>query len=367
MKIKNKFTAHRWAVFSVLIIASIVQLLVIKPVHPDTISSPGLDPPLPLSEISCWAYQLQGITEPHAVDRLVESQYDLLVLEPTRTDWSSDDREFDTHAMVERLKSTPASDGDHRKLVLAYVDIGEAEDWRWYWTWSAKWDSGDPMPDDWPDFILARDPDGWEGDYPVAYWNPDWQDIVIYGENQDSSPYGDYTSAMDEIISDGFDGVYLDWVEGYENPDVIRAARSDNVDPKTEMVEFIRKIRDYAISRNPDFLIVQQNATTLIDGHPEITEIIDGIAQEGVWFTGDAADSWNDRNGYDLITDPDLSREYIDWLDLYRENGVTVFVCEYALDFADDAYDRAYENGFIPYVTRTPLNRLTTTLPPGLD
>jgi hypothetical protein len=127
-----------------------------------------------LADVAYWAYQIQDINAPGAVDSLVASHYDMLVIEPTRTDWSSDDKNFDTRGMVTRLKNSQASDGTHRKLIIAYVDIGEAEDWRWYWTWSKDWDcTGDP-PAAWPDYILACDPDGWTGNYPVAYWDPLW-------------------------------------------------------------------------------------------------------------------------------------------------------------------------------------------------
>ena len=38
---------------------------------------------LPLDQVRFWAYQLQGLSETGAVDALVDSHYDLLVLEPT--------------------------------------------------------------------------------------------------------------------------------------------------------------------------------------------------------------------------------------------------------------------------------------------
>ena len=92
--------------------------------------------PIPLDQVKYWAYQLQDINTPGTVDSLVASHYDMLVLEPTRTDWSSDDKYFNTSEMVKQLKNSFAHDRVHRKLVIAYIDIGEAEDWRWYWNWS---------------------------------------------------------------------------------------------------------------------------------------------------------------------------------------------------------------------------------------
>jgi uncharacterized protein (TIGR01370 family) len=64
----------------------------------------------------------------------------MLVLEPTRTDRG--DRDFDTPGMVTQLKNSMASDGTHRKLVVACIDIGGAEDYCFYW--QEGWTSGDP-------------------------------------------------------------------------------------------------------------------------------------------------------------------------------------------------------------------------------
>jgi len=323
--------------------------------------------PLNIDEVSTWAYQLQGLSEDGAVDALVASNYDMLVLEPTRTDWSSDDMHFDTKGMVNQIKQSMAGDGEHRKLVLAYVDIGEAEDWRWYWTWSRENnpDPTDPLPDDFPDFILARDPDGWSGNYPVAYWDSDWKDIVIYGVNTGNDPNRDYNSVIDEVIKDGFDGVYLDWVEAFENDAVIAAAEAEGLDPAEEMIKFIAEIKAYATARDPDFIIVQQNGSALLDGHPELLNYIDAIAQESIWFGGDATDDWNDPDGYDKPVDPSLTAEYISNLSQFKAAGKPVFDCEYAVDYASTAYANSYAQGYVPYVSRTPLSRLTTTPPPA--
>jgi cysteinyl-tRNA synthetase len=331
---------------------------------PIALSGSNLAEPMSLAEVTYWAYQLQDISVPGAVDALVASHYDMLVLEPTCTDWSSDDRYFDTKQMVQRLKNSRASDGVHRKLVLAYLDIGEAEDWRWYWDWSTDWDcTGDP-PAGWPEYILVCDPDGWSGNYPVAYWDEDWKDVIIYGEHQGSHPDRDYDSAIDEAIKDGFDGIYLDWVEAFEDADVVAAAQAEGLDPAVEMIAFIQEMRDYAAARDPNFRIVQQNAAALIDGHAELFGIIDAIAQEAVWFDGDATDEWDDPDGTDWVNDAGLTTYYIGYLDQYLDEGLPVFNCEYALTYAATAYANSYARDYVPYVTRRSLSRLTTTPPP---
>jgi len=321
--------------------------------------------PLPLSSIAFWSYQIQDVAATGAVDALAASHYDMLVLEPTRTDWSSDDKYFNTKGMVTQLKNSLAHDGAHRKLLIAYIDIGQAEDWRWYWMWSTGWDcTGDP-PANWPDYILACDPDGWGGNYPVAYWDTAWKDIVIYGQNTGSDPARDYTSVIDEAIRDGFDGIYLDWVEGFENEAVIAAAEAAGVDPAQEMIAFMQEMRAYAEARHPGFIIIQQNASALADGHPELFTVIDAIAQEEIWFGGDATDDWNDPDGYDVPVDPTLTAEYISFLDQFLAAGLPVFDCEYALDDAGTAYANAAAHGYVAYATRRSLSQLTSTPPPG--
>ncbi|MDX1699085.1 MAG: endo alpha-1,4 polygalactosaminidase [Melioribacteraceae bacterium] len=324
-----------------------------------------LNSPLPLEQVKYWAYQIQDISYPGAVDYLVNSKYDMLVLEPTCTDWSSDDKLFDTAEMINRIKNSAASDGVHRKLVIAYIDIGEAEDWRWYWNWSYDWDCEPPLPQDWPSYIVSCDPDGWSGNYPVAYWDENWQDLTIWGQNQNSQPYGDYTSIIDETILHGFDGIYLDWVEAFEDERVMTRAQLENKDPAVEMINFIQKMRDYASIRNPEFIIIQQNAASLIEGHPELLSKIDAIAQEAVWYDGDADVDWENPAGYDYVNESDLVNYYMEYLEQYLDGNIPVFTCEYALDYADSAYKRSYDKGYIPYVTRRSLSRLTTTPPTG--
>jgi len=319
---------------------------------------------LPLSEVRFFAYQIEDLFLPGAVEKLAATHYDMLILEPTRTDVENAD--FDTRSMVETMKSSKASDGVHRKLVIAYIDIGEAEDWRWYWTWSKNWEKGDPRPADWPDYILIHDPDGWEGNYPVAFWDKRWKDIVIYGKNTPAAPGRNYTSIIDEVIQDGFDGIYLDWVEAFENDAVIAEAKRFGKDPAQEMISFMKEMRDYAGQRLPEFIIIQQNAASLIDGRADdLLSVIDAVSQEAIWYDGEATDNWYNPNGHDIENDQDLKDHYIHYLDRYAERGVPVFAVEYALHHADAAYAAAIEKRYIPYCTRRSLSRLTTTPPPG--
>lgn len=84
-----------------------------------------------------------------------------------------------------------------RRLVISYMSIGEAEDYRYYW--KNEWN------DDPPEWLDKENP-RWKGNYKVEYWNPDWQSII----------FGSTDSYLDKIINAGFDGVYLDIIEAFE-------------------------------------------------------------------------------------------------------------------------------------------------------
>lgn len=107
-------------------------------------------------------------------------------------------------ATVRALQRKPAGS---RRIVIAYLNIGQAEDYRSYWR--KGWRLGSPS------WILARDPDGWKGNFPVAYWKPAWQDLIAGGDG-----------LLASIAALGFDGVYLDWVGGFEDRAVIAAGKA---------------------------------------------------------------------------------------------------------------------------------------------
>lgn len=83
------------------------------------------------------------------------------------------------------------------RLVIAYMSIGEAEDYRYYW--QAGWHPGNP------EWLGKENPD-WPGNYKVIYWHSDWQSII----------YGNNSSYLKKIIDAEFDGVYLDLIDAFE-------------------------------------------------------------------------------------------------------------------------------------------------------
>ena len=98
-----------------------------------------------------------------------------------------------TAADIQSLK-TKANGGN--RLVIAYMNIGAAETYRYYW--QDKWKKGRPG---W----IKKEYDGYPDEYWVKFWKKDWKEI-IYGNDQS------YTK---KLLNAGFDGAYLDNIEGY--------------------------------------------------------------------------------------------------------------------------------------------------------
>lgn len=95
------------------------------------------------------------------------------------------------------VKSLKVKANGGTRLVIAYMSIGEAEDYRYYW--KEEWETNPPS------WLLEENPD-WPGNYRVKYWDENWQSII----------YGNDDSYLKKIIDAGFDGVYLDVVDAFE-------------------------------------------------------------------------------------------------------------------------------------------------------
>ncbi len=211
----------------------------------------------PLATVKSWGYQLQA----YDFNRLVLSPHDLLVIDLAR---DGTDRQF-TRREIERLRRHP--DGG-RRIVLAYMSIGEAEIyrdyWRWYWggSWYANllgWFLA-------PKWVGAENSD-WRGNFAVRYWDPGWQSQII-GK----------AGYLERIMEAGFDGVYLDKVDA-----CLDAIARDRPSAKDDMRAFVRRIADTARAASPGFMIVPQNGEELLDD-AAYTALIDGIAKEDLLF-----------------------------------------------------------------------------------
>lgn len=314
-----------------------------------TASACGASGISPLAGVQTWMYQLQGMTTDAQINALGVQPYDMLVIEANNTVKGLEN--FDTTGMVARLHTKP--DGSARK-VLAYIDIGEAESFRTYWT--SSWQAPTATSPGTPDFIIKADPDGWAGDFPVAFWDPRWQALWL-------GPNG----AVARLAREGFDGVYLDWVEAYAEPSVAAAAQAAGVDPAQAMVDFIAKIRAAGRAVNPQFAVIQQNASGLIDdaGASALLPNIDAISQEDTWFGGTAGAKWGSASGGDQAAAAADTQWTVAQLQEYCTGNLPVFTIDYAFQTANAqaAYTNSRNLGFHPLVSQIALSNPTTTPP----
>jgi cysteinyl-tRNA synthetase len=295
----------------------------------------------PLQEVSAWAIQLQGLEQQHAVERLERAAVGLVVIDPTRTVRGQES--YPTRDVVARLRRS--------KICLAYLNVGQAEAYRTYWR--AHWRAPTAARAGEPTYLVTVDPDGWEGNYPVAYWDLRWKGVL----------WGSPDAPLDQALADGFDGVFLDWILGFAEPLVVHEARRAGVDPAAAMVALVRDLRLYARRRRPGFLVLALNGASLVEQRPEFAGVVDGIGQENLSFRGRAGAKWEDADAGDHAipargdwSTATLARR----LQACRDRGLPVFTLDYAADpeNASRARERSTGLGFVAFVSRTPLDRL---------
>ena len=215
-----------------------------------------------LRDANAWGYQLQG-----ARPERIAQDIDLLVVDHSAD--GSGPRTF-TREQVEQFRRR---EGGRPRIVLAYMSIGEAESYRYYW--SPLWAMSAPS---W----LGPENRTWRGNYLVRFWERGWQRLIFDSgssplrrlaelHSPTSMPY------LDQILEAGFDGVYLDRVDAFEGWLKERATA------ERDMVELVKAIAAHARARRPGFLIVPQNGEELLR-HPDYVSVLDGVAKEDLFY-----------------------------------------------------------------------------------
>jgi cysteinyl-tRNA synthetase, unknown class len=304
-----------------------------------------------LKSVKTFMSQLTNLDKPGAVDRLAQSGYDMLIVEPTFNMKGS--QNFDAQAMVKSLH-----DGKPGRIVLAYLNIGEAENSRIYW--GTEWNGSAAKGPIRPGYLLGPDPDGDDDSFLVRYWRPRWQNIFL-GKS----------GVLDKLMADGFDGVYLDRIDVYDDDTLDDAADRDKVLPATAMVNFISAIRQHIRKSKPDAVVVAQNAAYLLDDEPKILRAVDGVAFEDTWYAGRDDAGWNDADAGDIpntAPDEDSTPSLVRQYHKYLRAGLPVFTIDYCVAAANAArvYRQSADDGFIPLVTRVSVENPTPTPPPNL-
>ncbi len=328
-------------------------------IRPSQVSASPEEATSPLADVKDWLILLDTGLDEEILQQIVESSYDVVILDFIPSEVGR--RDFPMAAAIERMHRS-----SNPKLVLAYIDIGETEAYRTYW--EQDWQIGNPA------WILGDDPDGWEDNYPVAFWEDDWRAIWL----------GD-DGLLHQILDMGYDGVYLDWVAAYEDELVIEAARRDGVDEKFEMIAWVGSISAMVRDSCDTCVIVAQNAAELVEA-PEFLRSVDAIAQEHVWFDGGVenrpqgdcplprTEADIDTEAYRESLSPACRRQFDDYPDgtlhsssdvylsdllLAQDQGLVVLTVDYALDAENIAWivETAQSYDFVPFVGARALDR----------
>ncbi|MFB9992391.1 MJ1477/TM1410 family putative glycoside hydrolase [Deinococcus oregonensis] len=274
-----------------------------------TVSSQSTPRHQQLQAVKTWGIQLTGYGNTR-LEAVAASKFDLVVVDPT-----DDNAVLWTTAEVARAARGTSGQG---KLLIAYLSMGAAESYRPYW--KPGWRVGNPA------WLLAEDPD-WPGNYDVAYWNTDWQRIAL--------------AQLDRAIDAGFHGTYMDLIDAYQRNPERPSARAD-------MVTWVCRIAAHARARDPEFLIIPQNAADLLTD-PRYAACVDATGQEETFVYAT-----------DQPTEPERERTQLADYQLWKKAGKPVLTLDYANNPAlvTQVYQKARQAGLVPYVTKVGLDTL---------
>ncbi len=263
-----------------------------------------------------------------AVQKLASSDRDLIFIDAAFSsdgDW--------TPAEIETIRA-----GKKGRHVVAYVSIGEAEDYRPYW--QKSWDADkDGKPDATaPKFLTTENPD-WKGNYRVRYWQPEWQQIML--------------PAVDKVVAQGFDGIYLDIVDAFEFYEYDATTKDwldDRPNPETDKTyraDMIATIAQRARAKNPGFLVIPQNAPQLL-AHADYRDLISAIGVEDLFVAGKK------------LRSEKQSRYVVGFLEKLKSQGKPVLVIDYpkATEVHAAAFELAAKHGFTLLLTDRELTTL---------
>lgn len=292
-----------------------------------------------LYAVNDWLYVLQpGVVGLPAIEA---SAYDALVIDYSLDGDASSEL---TAAQVGALKASG-------KVVLAYLSIGEAEDYRFYW--QATWND-QPAPDpDAPAWLGPFNPE-FPNNYKVRYWQAAWQ-AILFG-----TPTGPNKSYLDRIVDQGFDGIYLDIVDAftYWDEDGERPRAQSRVD----MMNLIAALANYArVTRGrPGFLVFPQNGIDVVRDGDDVLDAAGASFLSTISGVGIEDLFWNETSPQN----PADTNYRLSILDQFQAAGLAVVLVDYVwdqnapgsaanIDRTNDFVGHALDRGYIPYAAVT--------------
>jgi len=171
--------------------------------------------------------------------------------------------------------------------VIAYVNLGMAEEWRSYW--KERWRRSPPR---W----IAEKSREWSGEYVVMFWHPAWRRIL--------------RRVLKSIEREGYDGILLD------NIDVYEYWEEKGCKAEEKLLMIIKWIK---LTYSGKIYVNIGSGLKLIYDE-EFMKLVDGILREEVWAS------------YRGVIDPEETKEILNALIYAKQRGKDVVILDYSND-----------------------------------
>jgi uncharacterized protein (TIGR01370 family) len=219
---------------------------------------------------------------------------------------SSADMIFLGGGFIDGALNRTAADPTGSKLIFGYLDVAEA---------SAQL---------YPNLFSPGPVPTWFGQpnvaftnlYSVQYWNPAWQAILY--------------SNIDQIIANGYDGVFLDGLLGDQEWEAGNYLGNPvYADATQAMAQLLTSIRNYVSTKYPSqkFYLIGNNPITLAMQYPATLNSLDLISNETLYWLGSKAPGMGLITSYQGITAATFTMNVI--APIYKSSGVPVIGNDY--------------------------------------
>ncbi|MDP8219172.1 MAG: endo alpha-1,4 polygalactosaminidase [Candidatus Theseobacter exili] len=256
-----------------------------------------------LQDVSKWFILLSYDPSEQEIDPYIINKYDMAVLDP---DYYPS---FTMHSK--------------RPLLIAYISVGEAEEYRSYWK-SIK----DEL------WIIGENPN-WKENHYIDICNDKWQEIIL-------------EKVIPMIISKGFNGIMLDTLDTI---DVLCDKAPDKCSLyKKAMMDLVKNINE----KYPNLLLVSNNGFSIL---PQIAPFLNGIIVEDINTMPDFK-----KGGYMKVPSADRKYKIRIIKELIKKFDLPVFNIDYASQdnkrMIRQDIRRSRSLGFKPYVAEKNLDRI---------
>ncbi|MDD4734741.1 MAG: endo alpha-1,4 polygalactosaminidase [Kiritimatiellae bacterium] len=203
----------------------------------------------------------------------------------------------------------------NKRLCLAYLSVGEAEDFRMYWQGIRN-----------KSWVLGSNPD-WAGDHLVDVRSKEWRRLVT-------------DEVAPRLMAAGYDGFMLDTLDTAET--LLQSDPVSFAGVKEAMAELVLTLRN----RWPDAVILVNRGFDIL---PLITPQIDGVLVEGVRSTMDF------KHGQSRMLTTDECIWIEKKLEAVQHAGLPVFALDYVVppdpEQATAVYHRLQRLGYRPLIS----------------